>query len=91
MRALLVLLFATFATFAPTPGAGAEEDPGTPAPLATLKILIVGSCDAEAIAVGPSGKGPGRGAILRHGANTLWSATPASSSPPPTRRPGPAG
>jgi len=33
---------------------------------------IVGSCDAEVIAVGPSGKGPGRGAILRHGANTLW-------------------
>ena len=34
---------------------------------------IVGSCDAEVLATGPSDKGPGRGAILRHGANTLWS------------------
>ncbi len=33
---------------------------------------IVGSCDAEVIAVGPSDKGPGRGAILRHGPYTLW-------------------
>jgi len=41
MRALLVLLFATLTTFAPTQGARADEDPGTPAPLATLKILIV--------------------------------------------------
>ncbi len=33
---------------------------------------IVGSCDAEVLAVGPSGKGPGRGAILRHGPCTFW-------------------
>ena len=34
---------------------------------------IVGSCDAEILATGPSDKGPGRGAILRHGRYTLWS------------------
>jgi hypothetical protein len=34
---------------------------------------IVGSVDAEVVAVGPSDKGPNRGAILRHGSRTLWS------------------
>ncbi len=34
---------------------------------------IFGSSDAEVLATGPSDKGPGRGAILRHGPNTLWS------------------
>jgi hypothetical protein len=33
---------------------------------------IVNSCDAELIAKGTSGKGPNRGAILRHGPYTLW-------------------
>jgi hypothetical protein len=33
---------------------------------------IVGSIDAEVLALGPSDKGPYRGAILRHGSRTLW-------------------
>lgn len=34
---------------------------------------IINSIDAEAIAVGPSDKGPNRGAIIRHGTFVLWS------------------
>jgi len=34
---------------------------------------IKNSVDAESIAHGPSGKGPGRGAIVRHGRYVLWS------------------
>lgn len=33
---------------------------------------IVNSIDAELIATGPSGKGPNRGAIVRHGRYVLW-------------------
>lgn len=39
---------------------------------ALILDTIVNSIDAELIATGPSGKGPNRGAITRHGRYVLW-------------------